>query len=183
MVTAVAEKGYRATTVGDVVERAGVSRRTFYEQFEDIEACFLGAYDTGVEIVLNRLATAAADLRKNDDWRAIIRSDLATYMDVLAGDPAFAWSLHIEALGAGPAALERRAKMFALFSERVRRLYDIARKQDSELPPLPPEAFLLHSGGVDELIRECLRTRGASALPELAEPAARATLALFGERG
>src|SRR5882724_3806888 len=40
MAEVVAEKGYQATTVADVVERAGVSRRTFYEQFPDREACF-----------------------------------------------------------------------------------------------------------------------------------------------
>ena len=61
----------------------------------------------------------------------------------------------METLQAGPAALARRAEVF--------------------------EVFRIHTGGVDELIRECLRERGAEALPELAEPAARATLAMFGD--
>ena len=44
---AVAEKGYAATTVADVVGRAGVSRKTFYEHFADKEECFLAAWDAG----------------------------------------------------------------------------------------------------------------------------------------
>src|SRR3954452_16599761 len=66
---AVAEKGYAATTVADVVERASVSRRTFYEQFDSMEDCFLAAFNMGVEIVLGRLAEAA-ELIAADDWRA-----------------------------------------------------------------------------------------------------------------
>ena len=55
MAAVVAEKGYAATTVADVVERAGVSRRTFYEQFADKEACFLAAYEVGLAVVLDRI--------------------------------------------------------------------------------------------------------------------------------
>lgn len=182
MAAVVADKGYAATTVADVVERAGVSRSTFYEQFEDKQAGFLAAYELGVEIVLGRLGEAAAELPEGGDWRARVRSDLATYIQVLTDEPAFARALHVEVLAAGSAAIERRAEMFALFADRTRRRHGLARREDPELPALPPEAFLLHTGGLDELIRECLRTRGADALPELVEPALRATLALFGDR-
>ena len=41
MAETVAAKGYAATTVADVVARAGVSRKTFYEHFADREECFL----------------------------------------------------------------------------------------------------------------------------------------------
>ena len=55
MAQVVAERGYPATTVADVVERAGVSRRTFYEQFADKEACFLAAYDVGLTAGLEEM--------------------------------------------------------------------------------------------------------------------------------
>ena len=58
MAQVVSDKGYAATTVADVVERAGVSRRTFYEQFADKEACFLAAYDAGLAAVLCRVGGA-----------------------------------------------------------------------------------------------------------------------------
>jgi AcrR family transcriptional regulator len=177
---AVSEKGYAATTVADVVDRAGVSRRTFYEQFPGKEECFVAAYDYGVEVVLGRMAEAA-QAREVGDWRARLRSDLETYLQVLADEPEFAWALHVEVLGAGQAALERRATVFELFSERTRLAHENARAADPELPELPPEIFRLHTGGMDELIRECLRTRGADALPELAGPTVEMTFALFGE--
>jgi AcrR family transcriptional regulator len=180
MVHVVADKGYIATTVRDVVEAAGVSRRTFYEQFESKEACFLAAYDFGVEVVLGRLREAAAGLA-DADLATRVRTEMTTYFEVLVSEPAFAWSLHIEVLAAGPAALRRRAEIFAIFSERARRNYELVRGEHPERPELPDEAFLFLTGGFDELVRECLRTRGAEALPELVEPAVRTTLALFGE--
>ena len=178
---AVADKGYAATTVADVVEGAKVSRRTFYEQFPGKEECFIAAYDTGVEYLLGRLATVAAE-QGALDWRERVRSDLRTYTDVLARDPAFAWSLHVEILSAGPRALERRAQIFALFSERTRRAYEIARKEEPVLPVLPADVFDIHTGGLDELIREHLRVNGTKGLRELYEPLALATLAMF-DRG
>lgn len=177
----VAEKGYGATTVADVCELAGVSRRTFYEQFESKEECFLAAYDTGVEILLGRMAEATEALGESD-WRAVTRSDLETYLKLLADEPEFAWSLHIEVLAAGPAALERRAAIFGIFTERTRRLYEVARREDPDLPELPDEVFRIHTGGMDELVRDHLRSRGAATLPELTDPAVAATVALF-ERG
>src|SRR5215470_2187618 len=45
MTQAVADRGYADTRVVDIIQRAGLSRKTFYELFEDKEACFLAAYD------------------------------------------------------------------------------------------------------------------------------------------
>src|SRR5829696_2746533 len=42
---AVAEKGYAAATIDDVVSGAGVSKKTFYEHFQDKEACFVRLRD------------------------------------------------------------------------------------------------------------------------------------------
>ena len=181
MMEAVADSGYAATTVADVVKRAKVSRRTFYEQFASKEECFIAAYDVGIEYLLGQLAVAA-EAQGALDWRERIRSDLRTYTDVLASDPAFAWSLHVEILSAGPKALERRAQIFALFSERTRRAYERARTEEAVLPVLPADVFDIHTGGIDELIREHLRVHGTKGLRELYEPLTLATLAMF-DRG
>ena len=60
---AVAEKGYARVTVGDVVSMAGVSRRTFYEQFTDKEDCFLAAYATGTDALIREMGEAGARSR------------------------------------------------------------------------------------------------------------------------
>jgi AcrR family transcriptional regulator len=177
----VAEKGYGATTVADIVDRASVSRSTFYEQFPDKEACFIGAFNFGVEFVLGKMREAWERLEERDDWRTHVRSDLTTFLGVLASEPAFARALHVEVLAAGPAALAHRAKMFELFALRTKRVHALAREQDPRLPELPDSAFTLHTGGADEMVREWLRTRGAETLPELCEPLLQATFALFGD--
>ena len=97
----VAEKGYQATTVADVVERAGVSRRTFYEQFPDKEACFLAAYEVAQEVVLGRIAAAVAH-RPDAGWRERARSGVEAFLALLAAEPAFARALQLEILPPGP---------------------------------------------------------------------------------
>jgi AcrR family transcriptional regulator len=44
MIRVVGEKGYKQTSVADVIEKAGTSRTTFYKHFEDKHDCFLAAY-------------------------------------------------------------------------------------------------------------------------------------------
>lgn len=175
----VAEKGYAVATVADVVDRASVSRSTFYDQFPDKETCFLAAFNEGAEFVLNRMHSAANSLGPKRDWRSHIRSDVETYLAVLASEPAFAFALHVEVLAAGPAALARRAEIQALFTARTRRIHEQARELDPSLRELPPELFAIHTGGMDELIRECLRTRGPNGLADLCEPVVQATLAML----
>jgi AcrR family transcriptional regulator len=177
---AVADKGYAAATVADIVDRASVSRSTFYDQFPDKEACFLAAFNFAVEFVLGQMGEAWEQLGGGDDWRAHVRSDLSTYLRVLASEPAFARALHVEVMAAGAAALEHRSRMLTLFSARTQRIHELARAQEPSLPELPEKSFVLHTGGLDELIREWLRTRSASTLPDLIEPALAATFALFG---
>lgn len=158
-----------------------MSRSTFYEQFADKEACFIAAFDYGVEFVLRKMQQAWEELGSGEDWRAHIRSDLSTYLAVLASEPAFARALHVEVLAAGPVALARRAQILALFSDRTRRIHERARQLDPTLPDLPRAAFELHSGGVDELIRTRVLDGGVDSLAELAEPVGTATLMLFGD--
>jgi len=55
---AVAEKGYARTAVADVIERAGVSRETFYEHFADKEECFLAAYELASDTLRSEVAEA-----------------------------------------------------------------------------------------------------------------------------
>jgi AcrR family transcriptional regulator len=101
----VAEKGYGPATVADVIERAGVSRKTFYEHFRDKEACFLAAYDTGVDVLL-------ATMRAAQGTRGRVRA----YLELLAAEPAFARTFLIEVAAAGPRALRRRREVHDAFA-------------------------------------------------------------------
>jgi len=180
MASIVAEKGYAATTVADVVERAGVSRRTFYEQFADKEACFLAAYDVGLAAVLEQIRNAVESRPPAAGWRERARSGVEAFLALLAAEPAFARALQVEILTAGPAALDRRAGMLVMFSGVWRSVHERARTEEPSLPALPDEVFTILTAGLEELIRDCLRTRGPEALPELAEPILRTVFAVFG---
>lgn len=181
MAQVVAEKGYPATTVADVVERAGVSRRTFYEQFSDKEDCFLAAYDVGLAVVMGRIREAV-EVDPTAAWRDQARSGVEAFLALLASEPAFARALQLEILTAGPAALERRARMLAMFGATWRSVHERARAEEPELRALPDEVFAVLTVGLEELIRDCIRTRGTAALPELAEPILRTVLAVLGGR-
>jgi AcrR family transcriptional regulator len=195
MAQIVAEKGYPATTVADVVERAGVSRRTFYEQFADKEACFLAAYDVGLTVVLSRIREAVEGLPARlpppvsgghpsapapTGWRERARAGVEAFLILLAAEPAFARALQLEILTAGPAALERRAGMLVMFSGVWRNVFEQARAEEPARPALPDEVFTILTAGLEELVRDCIRTRGTDALPELAEPILRTVFAVFG---
>src|SRR3977135_2657852 len=109
MAEAVAEKGYVGTAVADVIERAGVSRETFYEHFSSKEDCFLAAYDTGVEALHEVMGAALAGSRAGPAKRP--RRLLKAYFDALAAEPAFARTFLIEVYAVGPRALERRVEL------------------------------------------------------------------------
>jgi AcrR family transcriptional regulator len=179
MAEVVASKGYTAATVADVVERAGVSRRTFYEQFPDKEACFLAAYDTGVEVMLGRISEAVSPLPAGD-WQGRIRTGLGTYLEVLASEPDFAWCFHVEVLGAGPAALARRSAVHTLFSGLWRDLHQRARAEHSDLTAWPDAGHRMLSAGLEELVRERLRAQGAASLPAYGETLVGIVFCAFG---
>src|SRR3979411_2930096 len=61
MTAAAAQLGYGSVRIGDVVERARVSRQSFYAQFADKEACFLAAHADGGAVILAELAAQAGD--------------------------------------------------------------------------------------------------------------------------
>ncbi|GGS29092.1 MULTISPECIES: TetR/AcrR family transcriptional regulator [Actinokineospora] len=176
---AVAEKGYPATTIGDVVDRAEVSRRTFYEHFTSKEACFLAAFDEAVADVGVQLAAVLDPLPK-DDWRTRIRQSWRAFLTALAASPTITWSLYVETFSAGPALIERTSAVNAGFAEVFRKLHRLARKQEPAVTELAPEVFDLYIGGTAERIRHCLRTDGAAALPALEDLFVDTLLALFG---
>jgi AcrR family transcriptional regulator len=179
MAQVVAEKGYPATTVADVVERAGVSRRTFYEQFTDKEACFLATYDAGLAAVLTRIGEAV-EVNPAAGWRERARAGVESFLALLASEPAFAQALQVEILTAGQAALDRRAGMLVMFGGIWRNVHERARAEEPALPALPDEVFTILSAGLEELVRDCIRTQGPAALPDLADPILRTVFAIFG---
>ena len=168
MARCVASKGYARVSVADVVENAGVSRRTFYEQFRDKEDCFLVAYDTGANAVIDALLAAVGKL-ETLDWRALLRHALETYTQVLAGDAEFAHAFLIDVLGAGPRAIELRWGVNERFVEQYRALSATAAHEDPEVAPVPEVFLRALVGGISELVELQIIQHGAETLTELTD--------------
>ena len=95
-------------TVGRIVGRSGVSRRTFYELFEDREDCFLAAFDLSVERGARHVVPA---FQAPGAWRERVRAGLQALLAYLEDEPGMGALCVVDALGGGPVALERRARV------------------------------------------------------------------------
>jgi AcrR family transcriptional regulator len=167
MADATAEKGYANVAVADVIERAGVSRRSFYEHFSNKEECFLAAYDAGVDGMLEEIAAAeagAASLLES------ARAGTEVYLQILADNPAFARTFLIEVLGAGRTALERRDAVHERFAQRMAEAHAAMSDAVGGLPTPAPYIFRAAVGAIHELVIDRLLKEGAAALPALLEP-------------
>jgi AcrR family transcriptional regulator len=115
------ERGYVATPVAAVIERAGVSRETFYQQFASKQDCFIAALEGAVGDLATSLRTALdapgkAPLERYDDM-------LGSYLGTLAAHPARARLFLIETYAAGPEAMRRRLELQQQFVAALARTF------------------------------------------------------------
>lgn len=176
MAQRVAEQGYAATTVAQVIRRAGVSRKTFYEHFADKRACFLAAWEVGNEILLAQVLAAGEEA---DDWRTRLRAGADAFLEVLAAEPEFARSFMVEVLSVGEEALARRAEIVGQFAAALAETHRQALAEGAKLRPVPPWAFRAAAGAAWELTVEHLRTHGVEGLTALAPQIEQVQLALL----
>lgn len=113
---AVQEKGFVGLTVEDISARAGVSRRTFYENFRDVEDCFAASYRQHAQELLAVVGGAAAAA---GDSQQRARLALLAMLRYLAQRPDLAHMAVIEVLAAGPAVLVERDRAVALLTAVV----------------------------------------------------------------
>ena len=117
MLRAASELGYRETNVQDVIERAGVSRPTFYEHFANKEACFLTAFDATATRLRDRVATAAD--KGGSNLRDRLRFGLETILHFAATERDAARTLIVEARAASAEAVMRRDDLLDHFADCV----------------------------------------------------------------
>jgi AcrR family transcriptional regulator len=164
MVDVVAELGYPETRVVDVIKRAGVSRKTFYELFSDREECFLAAYDLALG-GLYRGTERAYESAGGERWAERVRVALQAFLGMMAEQPELAKVFTVDVLAAGPRALARRDAAIRQFTGII----DAGRSESER--DLPAITALSIAGGINELIySELLKGEGPrlpQRLPEI----------------
>lgn len=153
------EKGFAALTVEDICVRAGVSRRTFYENFRDAEDCFVASYRHHVQELTTIVGGAAA---AGGDWQERARLAVLALLQYLAQRPDVAHMAVVEVLAAGPAAIAERDRASALLRSLIG---NEALAAASE--PAPPLLLEVIAGATIELISERVLEGTTARLVEL----------------
>lgn len=169
----VARRGYAATPVAEVLKAAGVSRRTFYEQFADKEDCFLAAYDA-ISAVCNERLVAA--YHAGETWADGIALAYDALLGTLAAEPSFAHLSVVDVLAAGPYALARREATLRRFT----RFVDYTRERAEAASPLPALVAQAIVGGIHELVYSQIVRGQTTRLPQLREELLHYTFLLLG---
>ncbi|MEA2216209.1 MAG: hypothetical protein QOK19_1770, partial [Solirubrobacteraceae bacterium] len=145
MIEAVARNGYQRTTVAHVIGLAGVSRRAFYELFENKEDCFLGTYDIVVAQHRRRVLRAWLSDR---GWTNRLHASCAALLEGIARAPKGPRLVLVEALGIGPRARERMQLAGLVFERVVATAVSLAPK-DAAFPQLTSRTIV---AGVRHLV-------------------------------
>ena len=145
----VAAKGYATTSVADIIAAAGVSRKTFYEHFDDKEACFLAAYDTGARAIFDAMA-GAVDERAG--WRDVLDAVFSTWLEFLQADLAFTRAYMIEFWAAGGAARERWQQRRDRTTGLLKTLHRQARREDPTIVAVSDTVLAAVVGGTNRVV-------------------------------
>ncbi len=168
----VAEHGYEAMSVADIVKAAAVSRNAFYKNFSDKQDCFATAHEAGHERLYNDLTDRCEE---NATTEQRVEGTLGIALGALAGDPALARLLFVEGPSAGEAITLR-------YYEWLRRYGTLLRFAASGSPPHSnpaPEVEGVIVGGIASRVASEVLQGRATQLPALAAPLAEYVLAFF----
>lgn len=162
-----AEQGYEATKISDIVKRAGVARKTLYDNFEGKEEVFLAAFDSARDEVLRRVEEGSAgENGESGEWQEQIEGGLAALLGYIAEEPTLARMCMVEALSATPTTTKRYEDAMETFVELTKRTLP----KNTRLPDTIAETLV---GGVAWIIYQQIRRgdaeRAEDLLPELTE--------------
>jgi AcrR family transcriptional regulator len=147
------ERGAGALSVGAIVGRCGMSRRTFYELYENIESCLTAAFDQAAERMAAAVLPAFAAERRTQrahGWQDALRAGLLALLQALDADPHAARFLLVESPAAGRLTAERRRLLLAKLAKAIDRGRRERAKGVPALPPLVAEGL---AGGVCSLLQ------------------------------
>jgi len=146
MIEAVGEVGYTAASVGEVLERAGTARQSFYNEWANREACFVEAHRQAIGEFADRVVEAGSDAAS---WRAGLRAAMTRALELVIADPSRARALFIEVHCCRP-ALPAYYETLDRFATELDRGREDGQGVEPE-PPLRTGAIVV--GGLEQIIR------------------------------
>ncbi len=161
---AVEASGYVAATIADIVAHARVSKRTFYEHFDDKEECFLAAYR---ELADRTMRAMAAAVDRAQPWEQQVEAAFRAYVAALESRPALTRACFLEIHAAGARGLALRREVLARFAELFRGFVERHRRRG--LHPISTSMAMAIVGGVNELM--LLEAEKGSRVTDLAQTA------------
>jgi AcrR family transcriptional regulator len=151
MAASIEEKGYRNTSIADVVRIARTSRRNYYEHFSDRDACFLALFDATSEQMMREIAGA---VRADASLEEQVDAAIGSFLDGVAARPKLFRSFTWELPALGRAGAERERAVAERFATLLMAFVESARREhaDVDARPLSRDAALVIVGGLRELM-------------------------------
>lgn len=162
---ALTAQSYGEVTIASIVSGARVSRRTFYEQFENKDACLLALCERLSETILGLIA---AGYDPEADWTEQLANVTDLYLLALQAQPALVRTLYIELMQLGAAGLAMRRRIGQRFAMFLIMQVELSRLREPGKRPLSPALATAIVGGVNELILQAIEEGRADRLSELA---------------
>lgn len=158
------ELGYATASSKAIIERAGVSSKTFYALFGDKESAFFAAFSLldGVVVGVVRNPPHPEEPRRQAD------EGIRAFLEQLAAVPLFTRLRVVEAPAAGHRALERQRAINREFARAIHRLMIAAHERDPGIRVPSEDILAMFCGGVGELMLEHILEHGTASLPDLA---------------
>lgn len=135
---AVGAEGYERTSVRTVIDRTGIYRQAFYDNFADKDDCYLQAYDAALARLEIQILAAAA---REAGWTGQLRGGLGALLEFLDAEPNAGRALIVEVHAAGPAALAKRAAAMQRVTAFLDRAKDEVARRGGSPPPIAAEGI------------------------------------------
>ncbi|GAA4629630.1 TetR/AcrR family transcriptional regulator [Actinoallomurus vinaceus] len=175
LAASIADKGYRTTTVADVVRRARTSRRTFYEHFASKEECFV-ALLTDANTGMIRQISASVD--QTAPWRDQVRQAVEAWIAGAESEPSLTLSWIRDVPSLGDAARRLQRDMMEAFATMIQTLCDTDELRAAGVGPVSRQLAIMLLGGLRELTATTVEDGGR--IRDITEVAVQSSIALLG---
>jgi AcrR family transcriptional regulator len=177
LAASIAEKGYQATTIADIVRGARTSRRTFYESFSSKEACYIALLTAANTAMVHQIS---ASVDQTAPWAIQVRQAIEAWIACAESEPAImlSWIRDVPSLGSTARRLQR--EMMEAFIDMIQTLCDTDSWRAAGIGPVSRQLAIMLLGGLRELTASTVEDGGR--ISDVTEVAAQASIALLGPR-